>query len=169
VVPTDSQHFNGQVKRMIGILKKCLESITLRKGAHWGAQHGDVRATQIVNSTQIAQSTGDPESGGLITPLHLMLGRASVEVPQVQFNEMPRLTRRLQFVEDAKKQFWKKWMQQVFRGSILSHKWTKEDRNVAVGDQVLLAEAKNDNPTYRMGIVENVKPGEKGPMQTVNV
>ncbi len=74
-------------------------------------------AAQMVNSRPIARNTGDPESGGPITPLHLLLGRASVE--------MPKLTQRLQFIEEAKKQFWTKWMSQVFGGRMLLHKWTK--------------------------------------------
>jgi hypothetical protein len=40
---------------------------------------------------------------------------------------------------------------------------------VAVGDVVLLAEAENDDPTYRMGVVDSVKPGEDGHVQTVNI
>ncbi len=42
---------------------------------------------------------------------------------------------------------------------MLSHKWTKKGRDVAAGDVVLLAEAENDDPTYRMGIMDSVKPG----------
>jgi hypothetical protein len=34
---------------------------------------------------------------------------------------------------------------------------------------VLLAEAENDDPTYRMGIVDSVKPGEDGHVRTVNI
>jgi hypothetical protein len=126
-------------------------------------------AAQMVNSRPIARSTGDPESGGPITPLHLLLGRMSVEVPQMRFNEEPKLTQRLQFMEDAKKQFWNKWMSQVFGGRMLSHKWTKKERDVAAGDVVLLAEAENDDPTYRMGIVDSVKPREDGHVRTVNI
>jgi hypothetical protein len=59
-----------------------------------------------------------------ITPLHLQLGRATVEVPGMRFEEAPRLTQRLQFIEETKRQFWKKWMQQVFSGRMLNHKWT---------------------------------------------
>ncbi len=92
-----------------------------------------------------------------------------MEVPQVRFNEMPKLTQRLQFIEEAKKQFWTKWMSQVFGGRMLSHKWTKKERDVAVGDVVLLAEAENDDPTYRMGVVDSVKPGEDGHVWTVNI
>jgi hypothetical protein len=123
-------------------------------------------AAQMVNSRPVARNTGDPESGGPITPLHLLLGRASVEVPQVRFYEMPKLTHRLQFIEEAKKQFWTKWMSQ---GRMLAHKWTKKERDVAVGDVVLLAEAENDDPTYRMGVVDSVKLGEDGHVRTVSI
>jgi hypothetical protein len=170
VVPTGGQHFNGQAERMIGILKKCLEGALAGKRCTLGELGTIVaEAAQMVNSRPIARSTGDPESGGPITPLHLLLGRASVEVPQMQFNETPKLTQRLQFVEDAKKQFWNKWMSQVFGGRMLSHKWTKKERDVATGDVVLLAEAENDDPTYRMGIVDSVKPREDSYVRTVSV
>jgi hypothetical protein len=126
-------------------------------------------AAQVVNSRQIAKNTGDPETGGPITPLHLQLGRATVEVPRMRFEEAPRLTQRLQFIEEAKRQFWKKWMQQVFSGRMLNHKWTKNVRNVAVGDIAYLAEAENDDPTYRLGQVVEACPGEDGCVRTVRV
>jgi hypothetical protein len=126
-------------------------------------------AAQIVNSRPIAKNTGDPEAGGPITPLHLQLGRATVEVPKMKFEEAPRLTQRLQFIEEAKRQFWKKWMQQVFSGRMLSHKWTKNMRNVAVGDIVYLAEAENDDPTYMLGQIVEACPGEDGCVRTVRV
>ncbi len=40
---------------------------------------------------------------------------------------------------------------------------------MATGDVVLLAEAENDDPTYRMGIVDSLKPGEDGHVRTVNI
>jgi len=126
-------------------------------------------AAQAVNSRPTARNTGDPETGGPITPLHLQLGRATVEVPRMRSEEAPRLTQRLQFIEEAKRQFWKKWMQQVFSGRMLNHKWTKNVRNVAVGDIVYLAEAENDDPTNRLGQVVEACPGEDGCVRTVRV
>ncbi len=122
-----------------------------------------------MNSRPIAKNTGDPETRGPITPLHLQLGRATVEVPKMKFEEAPRLTQRLQFIEEAKRQFWKKWMQQVFSGRMLNHKWTKTVRNVAVGDIVYLAEAENDDPIYRLGQIVEACPGEDGCVRTVRV
>ncbi len=52
----------------------------------------------------------------------------------MKFDEAPRLTQRLQLVAEAKEQFWAKWMRQVF--------------------SVYLAEAENDDTTYRLGVVE---------------
>jgi hypothetical protein len=42
-------------------------------------------------------------------------------------------------------------------------------RNVAVGDIVYLAEAENDDPTYRLGQVVEACPGEDGCVRTVRV
>jgi hypothetical protein len=92
-----------------------------------------------------------------------------VEVPRIRFEEAPRLTQRLQFIEEAKRQFWKKWMQQVFSGRMLNHKWTKNVRNAAIGDIVYLAEAENDDPTYRLGQIVEASPGEDGCVRTVRV
>jgi hypothetical protein len=52
---------------------------------------------------------------------------------------------------------------------MLNHKWTKSMRNAAVGDIVYLAEAENDDPTYRLGQVVEACPGEDGCVRTVKV
>jgi hypothetical protein len=170
IVPTGGQHYNGQAERLIGLLKRCLEGIlNSRRLTLCELNTVVAEATQLVNSRPIAKNMGDPETGGPITPLHLQLGRATVEVPRMKFEEAPRLTQRLQFITEAKEQFWKKWMQQVFCGRMLNHKWVKTVRNVAVGDVVYLAEAENDDPTYRLGIVVEANPGEDGCVRTVRV
>jgi hypothetical protein len=163
-------HYNGQAERLIGLLKRCLEGTLNSHRLTLGELNTVVaEATQMVNSRPIAKNTGDPETGGPITPLHLQQGRATVEVPSMKFEEVPHLTQRLQFIEETKRQFWKKWMQQVFSGRMLNHKWTKTVRNVAVGDIVYLAEAENDDPTYRLGKVVEANPGEDGCVRTMKV
>ncbi len=107
--PTAGQHYNGQAERLIGLLKRCLESTMANRRFTLGKLSTVVaEATQLVKSRPIARNTEDPETGGPITPLHLLLGRASVEVPRMKFDEAPCLTQRLQFIADAKEQFWKK-------------------------------------------------------------
>ncbi len=69
VVPTGGQHYNGQAERLISLLKKCLESTMANRRFLLGELSTVVaEATQMVNSRPIARNTGDPETGGRITP-----------------------------------------------------------------------------------------------------
>jgi hypothetical protein len=100
-------------------------------------------AAQVVNSRPIARGSEDIQAGGPITPLHLQLGRATIEVPRVRFEEAPSLTRRT---------------------------WRKVKRNVAVGDVVYMMEKDDDDEFCRMGIlVEEVKAGPDGCIRTATV
>jgi hypothetical protein len=101
---------------MIGLLKPCLEqAVAGRRYSYGELATVMAEAAQVVNSRPIARGSEDTQAGGPITPLHLQLGRATVEVPRVRFEEAPSLTRRLQHAEEGVKQFWKKWMHLVFQ------------------------------------------------------
>jgi hypothetical protein len=169
-VPAGAQHFNGQAERIIGLVKKCFTQTLEGKTCSYEELSTIVaEAAQMVNSRPIARNSDYPSSGGPITPLHLQLGRATVGVPQVRFEESPQLTRCLQYVEEVKRQFWAKWMQQVFQGRVLAQKWRKPKRDVMPGDVVMLAEAEIEDPVYHLGKVESVKPGEDGHVRTVSI
>jgi hypothetical protein len=77
----------------------------------------------IVNTRPIgiAGRGSDLEAGTPITPLHLLLGRASIEAPQIDFHNAFNLTRRLQFVEEVKREFWNKWKAIASVKSYISH------------------------------------------------
>jgi hypothetical protein len=155
---------------MIGLVKKCLEQTLAGRRCSLGELYTILaEAALMVNSRPIARSSNDPDSGGPITPLHLQLGRATLEAPRVKFAEGHSLVQRLKFVEEVKRQFWEKYMKLVFQGRVLAQQWRKEKRNVAVGDVVCLAEAETDDPTYRLGVVEYAKPGEDGKVRTVTI
>ena len=84
------QRSGGEVDQ---VAKRCLEGTLNSRRLMLGELNTVVaEAAQMVNSRPIARNTGDPETGGPITPLHLQLGRATVEVPRMRFEEAPRLT-----------------------------------------------------------------------------
>jgi hypothetical protein len=155
---------------MIGLLKPCLEqAVAGRRYSYGELATVMAEAAQVVNSRPIARGSEDTQAGGPITPLHLQLGRATVEVPRVRFEEAPSLTRRLQHAGEGVKQFWKKWMHLVFQEKLLSRTWRKVKRNVAVGDVVYMMEKDDDDEFCRMGIVEEVKEGPDGHIRTATV
>jgi hypothetical protein len=107
VVLTGGQHYNDQADRLNNLLKRCLESTMVDRRFTLGELNKAVaEAKQLVNSRLIAKNMGNLETRGPIMPLHLLLGSASVEVPRMKFDVAPRLTQRLQFIAEAKEQFW---------------------------------------------------------------
>jgi hypothetical protein len=110
-VPTGGQHYNGQTEGVIRLLKRCLAQSL--KGKRCSMME---MATLLVNILPIAlgKSSEDPASGSPITPLHLQLGRTLVGISEVKFNLNPSLTNQLQYIDEVKKEFWKKLMAQVF-------------------------------------------------------
>ncbi len=66
-----------------------------------------------------------------------MLGRARPGQPAVKFETGRQLTRRLESVQQAREEFWGRWIREVFPGLLKQSKWTKDKRDVKVGDIVL--------------------------------
>jgi len=127
IVPTASQHFNGCAEAMIKITKKQLTEMMKNKDVSRGeldTLFSDVMV--IVNSRPLMCRAGsDPLSGGPITPMHLLLGRSTVEVPDVVYQTITSITGRLRFMEALKKEFWDKWFTQVFPNLVPSYRWKK--------------------------------------------
>ena len=108
-------------------------------------------------------------SGCPITPLHLIGGRCTQNVPTISVDETPRLTKRLRFIEETTQEFWKKWFTQVFHNLVPSYKWKTKHRDVKQGDVVLLKESNVLKREYRLAKVRDVKPGNDGHIRKVTL
>ncbi len=172
LVPTGGQYYNGQAERVIGLMKLCLaQTLEGKQCSLMELATVLAEAAQAINSRPIALSkpSDDPTSGGPITPMHLQLDRASIEIPEVQFDLRPNLTKRLKYLEDIKVEFWKKWMAQVFQGQVLAQKWRKQHQDVQVDDVVLVKNETAAGVEYQRGRVVEAIPGEDGHVRSVQV
>lgn len=170
-IPVNSQHYNGVAESMIRVTKRQLGILlgeqVLTKG-ELDTVMSDVMF--IVNSRPLMlRDNSDPWNGGSVTPLHLLGGRSTQDIPTPRFDGKANLTKRLRFLEDLKLQFWKKWYEQVFPHLIPSYKWRNQSRNVKVGDVVLVKESNPVKARYLLGLVEKVMPGEDGLVRKVVV
>lgn len=158
LVPTQGQHQNGLAERMVGLVKKTLGSTVGEKECTYGELVTVLQeAALIVNSRPIGiqGKVEDLEVGGAITPLHLMLGRATAEAPEV-LTERASLTTRLVFIQDLQRSFWNKWRAVVFQGRDRSYRWRTHCRDLRVGDVVLLKDESATTRSYRLGRVTKV-------------
>ena len=169
--PTDSQHYNGCAEAMIKVTKNQLndtvKSRSLTKG-ELDTLFSDVMFT--VNSRPLMKSPGDDTlSGGPITPLHLLGGRSTIQVPTPTFDGNANLTKRLRFLEQIKDEFWKKWFAQVFHNLVPCYKWRTQHRNVQVGDIVLLKDSNVLRNEYRLARVHEVMPSPDDVVRRIKV
>jgi Family of unknown function (DUF5641) len=99
-----------------------------------------------------------------------MLGRATIEAPQMDFHNAYNLTRRLQFVDEVNREFWHKWHAFVFQGLDRSYKWRQSHRDSLVGDVVLLKDETAASNTYKLARLTEVFRDEKdGRVRKVSV
>ena len=171
ITPTDSQHYNGCAESMIRVTKKqlsnTLKSTVLTKG-ELDTLFSDVMF--IVNSRPLMKGAGDdPLSCNPVTPLHLLGGRCTISIPDPMFDMNASLTKRLKFMEEIKRDFWKKWYMQVFHNLVPSYKWKRAHRDVQVGDIVLLRESNPIKCEYKLARVKEVSPGEDGRVRRVTL
>jgi hypothetical protein len=171
VVPVGAQHHNGLAERLIGMAKLCLEQVLHGKICTFGEMTTMLKEVEyMLNSRPLAVKPGsDPEEMGPITPLHLMSGRSSMHLPGIKFEANATLTRRLQFLQEVRGQFWEKWISLWFGKMVPASKWRKEFPDLQQGDVVLMKEETLASKDYRLGRVKEVFPGEDGHVRSAAI
>jgi hypothetical protein len=98
-----------------------------------------------------------------------MLGRARPGQPTVKFETGRQLTRRFKSVQRAKEEFWGRWIRKVFPGLLNQVKWTKDRRDVKVGDVVLRKDETAAGQTYKYARVVKVHVRTDGKVRAADI
>ena len=170
VAPAEGQHQNGLSESLVKLTKRSIQhKITGNILTFGQLQTVLFEIANIINSRPIGIISGsDPACPSPITPNHLILGRASADVPQGPFNheKSKSITRRFRFLQELVDQWWENWYQSVFPSLIPSYKWLQRHRNVKVGGICLIKYRKETRSTYRLGRVKEVKLGSDSLVRT---
>ena len=115
VVPPQGLHMNGVTESLIRSTKNILkQSIDGKRLTFIETQTVMHEVAQLLNSRPLgvySKPGSDPLDGGPITPNHLLLGRASSNIPNHQYSNLS-LTKRLRFQQTIVEVFWKngRWL-----------------------------------------------------------
>ena len=171
VVPANSQHYNGCAESIIKTVKKHLVQLLFPSKLTKGELDTIfAEVALMVNSRPLMFAAGaDPLSEGPITPLHLLMGRATLRTPLSKTDEKPSLQKRLRFIEELKEQFWSKWTAQVLPKLVPSQKWHFSRRNVEIGDIVLIKDGQKFNFEYKRARVVDRKLGVDSKVRQVTL
>jgi hypothetical protein len=168
LVPTGGQHFNGQAEKMIGLIKKQIwRSFEGKKHSHEETVTILQEAAQVVNSRPLACNPW--AEGRPLCPEDLMPGRARSGQPVVPLETGQQLTRRFRIVQQAKEEFWDRWVKEVFPSLLKQQKWFKYKRDAKIGDIVLRKDETAAGQTYKYARVTKVHVGTDGKVRAADI
>ena len=126
-------------------------------------------AAELANERPIGRMPTEPDDGTYLAPNDLILGRSSTRVPQGLFQDRTSCNDRFNFIQTVMKNYWKRWMREVFPRLVIQPKWHTDHRNVCIGDVVLIQDSNVVRGEWKMGIVVEVTPSKDGRVRRVEV
>ena len=171
--PTAGHHYNGLAEIFVKRTKRTLEAVLQNSPSKM--TFGELQTflkecKQMINSRPLGPnlSSEDPESAPPLTPNHLLMGRATIEIPEGPFTETT-LNKRFIFIQNLVTQWWKKWMKSVFPYLLPSYKWTNKKRNLQPGDVVLIHKEDIKRGNYQLGKISAVSTSEDNMVRKASV
>ena len=126
--------------------------------------------SNLLNSRPIGLKPGsDPDRGAYLCPNDLLLGRASINVPNYSVSSSINVKARQNFINEITNSFWKRWMRDYFHTLIVRQKWHQDKRNLQSGDIVLVADSKVIKGTWRLAQVCDIIPSSDNKVRDVKI
>lgn len=167
-IPAHSPHMGG-------LWESCVKSLKhhMRRVLHQTklTEHKfRIVITQIeacLNSRPLCRLTEDSEDNQMLTPGHFLIGRAINTLPEPDYTEIPmNRLKTYQYLQRLMQDFWNQWHAEYLHTVQIRTKWTETQKNLAVGQIVLLIEDNQPPSRWPLGRITKVV---HGPDQLVRV
>ncbi|XP_071172930.1 uncharacterized protein [Mytilus edulis] len=173
--PPHASHMNGAWERMIGLARRILDSmLTDIQGKQLTHEVLCTLMTEvccIVNSRPIIAVSNDPESPTILSPNTLLTQKINSDIEPYHFNFSVKDMYKSQWkhVQVLANQFWKQWNLQYLHNLQTRSKWPSENRNLQIGDFVLMIDVSLPRNQWPTGIIDEVFPSKDGLVRKVSV
>ena len=104
-----------------------------------------------------------------LTPNMMLLGRNSAEVPPMNYACDSRFSARVAYVQSIHQDWWSRWIEEVLPTLIPCKKWKQRQKNLRVGDIVMLSYKGNLVDDYRLARVTQTFPDNQGLVRSVMI
>ena len=113
----------------------------------------------IINGRPITKTTTDVDDLSVLTPNHLLLLRGVVNVSPGVFELGDVFRKRWRYVQSLANLFWKRWLSCYLPDLQKRVKWQDKNRNLRVGDLVLICDITAPRGSWPIGVVIEVHVG----------
>ncbi|XP_011672748.2 uncharacterized protein LOC100889831 [Strongylocentrotus purpuratus] len=163
--PPGASHHGGVWERQIRTIRKVLHALlneqylrTCQSEEQLHTLMCEVEA--IINSRPLTRVSDDPGDLEVITPSSLLHMKQTSAPPPSKSTEgdvfARRRWRQMQYLADL---FWKRWIREYLPSLQQRQRWQQPERNLQVGDVVLIADGTVPRCCWLMGRVLEVYPG----------
>ena len=169
--PPLAPHFGGVHETMIKAAKRAIYGIL------GNADVTDeelvtsfVGAEDLINSRPLTYQSSDIKDDVPLTPNHFIFGRVGGEfAPESVDETVYSPKKRWRRVQELVKHFWGRWIKEWLPTLNARKKWFKDQRDLKVGDVVLILAADMGRGKWKLGRILETFPGKDGHVRVVKV
>ncbi|XP_034547118.1 uncharacterized protein LOC117818374 isoform X1 [Notolabrus celidotus] len=173
--PPHASHMGGAWERMIGVARRILDALLLKRNTcHMSHEvlvtlMSEVMA--IMNARPLVPVSSDPDMPAVLTPAMLLTQKIETVLPPSpgQFDLKDLHSKQWKQVQTLADAFWKRWRQEYLVTLQARQKWHVDKPNLNKGDVVLLKDAQAKRNEWPVGIVVDVFPSEDKKVRKVDV
>ena len=103
------------------------------------------------------------------TPGHALIGKPIVAYPETSIPTKSMHDNRWTLQQGIVQNFWKAWSNDYFKQLQATHKWKQKEKNLCVGDIVLMKDGSEFKTHWGMARISQVFPGKDGLVRAVEV
>ncbi len=167
-----SPHQGGMYESLIKVTKRALRVSTGEHILSWNEMatvFAEVKS--ILNSRPLTYMSDDPNDLRPLTPNHLLLGRASADIPHGPYEDTKNSSKRFQYVQTIANNFWRRFIGEYIPKLIAigRPKWQKREYEIKKDDVVLIVENNVPRGKWNLGRVLEIFPGKDGVVRNVRL
>lgn len=166
--PAYSPHFGGIWEAGIKSAKHHLKRVT--GNASLTFEELATLFTQIeaiLNSRPLTPLSSDPTDPSPLTPGHFLIGRPLTSVPSLPVTS--KRPNRYELIEQLRQHFWERWRREFVAELQQRTKWRTRQRELRVGDLVILKEENLSPLQWRLARISRLFPGPDGISRVADV
>ena len=171
--PPYSSHFSGIYEREIRTIRKVFGALLTEQPMKLSDENLNTLMCEIestLNSIPLTEVTSDVHSAAAITPNDLLLLNSGCTYPPGIFNKgdvyAKRRWKQIQYLADV---FWRRWSRQYLSSLQRRQKWSELERNIAIGDLVLVVDVNLPRNLWPLGRVHEVIRSRDGLVRSARV
>ena len=169
--PPEAPHMGGAWERLVRCVKGPLK-LMLKNHAVTDFQLLTIftEAENIVNSRPLTAVSDDVNDYEALTPNHFLIGRPNANLPIMLPCDTSLFGRkRWKQTQALTEHFWRRFTKEYLPLLTIRTKWHKEQRNIEVGDLVLVIDKDMPRGKWKLGRIQETYPGDDGHVRAVQV